>query len=207
MDSLLNSLDNLEQATNEVQQIANDDAQARAEMEAMMTAVFAVISEIQRSLDELEDLKDAAEDVAKLKGKIEQNNQKQAELLKKLNALKETLQKSPSIRDLQKVLQDLKSNLQDNILNHKRFGKNSNAPVVTERPRAVSVGSMPFGMRNSESNLYNRNSNSNSNNSALATGGYGYIGNSPGKIISAKSKTRTKTKSTKKTKKTRRRRM
>jgi len=198
MDSLLNSLDNLEQATNEVQQIANDDAQARAEMEAMMTAVFAVISEIQRSLDELEDLKDAAEDVAKLKGKIEQNNQKQAELLKKLNALKETLQKSPSIRDLQKVLQDLKSNLQDNILNHKRFGKNSNAPVVTEGPRAVSVGSMPFGMRNSESNR------SNSNNSALTTGGYSYIGNSPGKIISAK--TRTKTKNIKKTKKTRRRR-
>ena len=200
MDSLLNSLDNLEQATNEVQQIANDDAQARAEMEAMMTAVFAVISEIQRSLDELEDLKDAAEDVAKLKGKIEQNNQKQAELLKKLNALKETLQKSPSIRDLQKVLQDLKSNLQDNILNHKRFGKNSNAPVVTERPTETalgrSVGPMSFGMRNSES--------SNSNNSALTTGGYSYIGNSPGKIISAK--TRTKTKNTKKTKKTRRRR-
>jgi chromosome segregation ATPase len=115
MDSLLNSLDNLEQATNEVQKIADDDARARVEMEAMMKAIIAVISEIQKSLNELKDLQDAAKDVAKLKGKIAQNNQKQNELLKKINALKDTLIKSPNIRNLQEQLQNLKTNLQDNL--------------------------------------------------------------------------------------------
>ena len=187
MDSLLNSLDNLEEATNEVQQIANDDAQARVEMEAMMNAILVVITEIQQSLNELEDLQDAAEDVAKLKGKIAQNNQKQNELLKKINALKDTLQKSPNIRNLQEQLQNLKTNLTNNILDHERLQRRppGNSPnqtglgagvALTPEQRGVS-GPIPDPRGNA------------------MLGGYRYSGSSPGKIIrSIKSKTKSKRK-------------
>jgi peptidoglycan hydrolase-like protein with peptidoglycan-binding domain len=199
MDALLGSLDNLEEATNEVQQIANDDAQVRVEMEAMMNAILVVITEIQRSLNELEELQDAAEDVAKLKGKIEQNNQKQNELLKKINALKETLQKSPNIRNLQEQLQNLKTNLTNNILDHERLQRRppGNSPNQTQAQvddyNADFANSQLLGRPGSAQEMQ-------------TFGGYRYSGSSPGKIISNKSRTKTKSKNKKKTR-TRRRRI
>ena len=186
MDSLLNSLDNLEESTNEVQQIANDDAQARVEMEAMMNVILVVITEIQQSLNELEDLQDASEDVAKLKGKIAQNNQKQNELLKKINALKETLQKSPNIRNLQEQLQNLKTNLTNNILDHKRLQRRppGNSPNQTRLGATVAPTPKQRGM---SPPMPDPRGNQ-------MLGGYRYSGNSPGKIINIKSRTKSKKK-------------
>ena len=195
MDILLDNLDNLEQATNDVQEIVNDDAQARLEMQAMMNAIIAVITEIQRSLDELEDVQDAAEDVAKLKGKIAQNNQKQNELLKKIIALKETLEKSPNIRNLQKQLQDLKTNLSDNVLNHKRLQRRppGNSPNQTQSQEEDFANSQQLGAPGMVREMQQ------------LTGGYRYSGSSPGKIISNKSRTKTKAKKKKNRTRTKRR--
>jgi len=187
MDTLLDNLDKLEQATNNVQEIANDDAQARLEMQAMMSAIIAVITEIQRSLDELEDVQDAAEDVAKLKGKIAQNNQKQNELLKKIIALKETLQKSPNIRNLQEQLQNLKTNLTNNILDHERLQRRPPGNSPNQTGLRAGVAPTP------EQRGVNQPIPDPRLNDML--GGYRYSGSSPGKIIrSIKSKTKSKRK-------------
>jgi seryl-tRNA synthetase len=157
-----------------------------------MNVILFVITEIQQSLNELEDLQDASEDVAKLKGKIAQNNQKQNELLKKINALKETLQKSPNIRNLQEQLQNLKTNLTNNILDHKRLQRRppGNSPNQTgnspNQTRLEATVAPTPKQRKHKPHLPDPR--------GKMLGGYRYSGNSPGKIINIKSRTKSKKK-------------
>ena len=187
MDSLLNSLDNLEAETNEVQKIVDKNYEVRLQMSEQMRAIIQIITLIQEELDKLEDVQDAAEDVAKLKGKIAQNNIKQGELLSKMQVLKQVLEKSPNIEELQTTLNSIKKNLNEDILNHNKF--NGNAPP----------GNSPSQTQNQEDFANSEVLGPPGASQEMQTfGGYRYSGNSPGKIIrSTKSRNRKKTKKNK----------
>ena len=198
MDSLLNSLDSLEAETNEVQKIVDNDFQVREEMFEQMKAIIKIITFIQEKLNNLENVQDAAEDVAKLKGKIEQNNIKQGELLSKIQVLKQKLKKSPNIGELQTTLNIIKRNLEQDILNHNKFKRNAppgNSSNNTQKQLRGTVAptAEQLGMRVIPDPR-----------DGEMLGGYRYSGSSPGKIISNKSRTKTKSKKKKKTR-TRRR--
>jgi len=183
MDSLLNSLDSLEAETNNVQNIVNANYQVRLQMSQQMAAIIEIITLIQAELDKLEDVQDAAEDVAKLKGKIAQNNAKQGELLAKMQVLKQVLEKSPNIEELQTTLNSIKKNLNEDILNHNKF--NGNAPP----------GNSPNQTQNQEDFASSEKLGPPGASREMQTfGGYRYSGSSPGKIIRTKSRTRTKKK-------------
>lgn len=186
MEDLLNNLDSLESETNNVQNIVNANYQVRLQMSQQMAAIIEIITLIQAELDKLEDVQDAAEDVAKLKGKIAQNNAKQGELLAKMQVLKQVLEKSPNIEELQTTLNSIKKNLNEDILNHNKFNGNAppgNSPNQTQDQEdfANSTRLGPPGVSQEMQTF----------------GGYRYSGNSPGKRIRTISRTRTKKKKNK----------
>jgi len=189
MEDLLNNLDSLESETNNVQNIVNANYQVRLEMMDMMMDIINIISLIQTELDKLENVQDAAKDVAELKGKITQNKAKQAELLTKMQTLKQVLEKSPNITELQAKLNTIKQSLANDILNHQRLQEQSpgNSPNQTRLGAIVAPTPEQRGMSPPRPDPRGDD----------LLGGYRYSGNSPGKIIRTISRTRTKKKKNK----------
>lgn len=186
MEDLFNNLDSLEAETNNVQNIVNANYQVRLQMSQQMEAIIQIITYIQAELDKLEKVQDAAKDLAELKGKITQNNEKQKELLAKMQVLKQELEKSPNIEELQTTLNSIKKNLNEDILNHNKFKGNAppgNSPNQTRGPSLPPTPEqrgVPPPIPDPRGDML---------------GGYRYSGSSPGKIIrSIKSKTKSKRK-------------